>query len=73
MSLTSTDKARAALADLRSDPKKTSARYDEIISLRMFLLDIQDELANDEDPKAIAIRKDIGTRAARWGKRGDCV
>ena len=68
-----TEEAQRALIDLRSDPRKTSARYDEIISLRMLLLDIQDKLSRSEDPAVLQIRKDIDERAKQWGKREDCV
>ena len=68
-----TEEAQRALIDLRSDPRKTSARYDEIISLRMLLLDIQDKLSRSEDPAVLQIRKDIDKRAKQWGKREDCV
>jgi len=68
-----TEETERALIDLRSDPKKTALRYDEIISLRMFLLDIQDELSRSEDPAALKVRKDISERAKQWGKREDFV
>jgi hypothetical protein len=69
----SIEEQKAALDDLRSDPRKTAERYDEIISLRMFLLDIHDVLKNEEEPKLRSLAKRIHDRSKRWGKKGDCA
>ena len=71
--MSETDVLKAELADIRSDPTKTAARYDEIIALRMFLLDIKEELSKDNDPLIQRVRRDILRRARTWGKEGDCV
>ena len=70
-----TDEQLAELAELRSDPRLSELRYDEIIALRMFLLDIQGDLHNiyDDDPIIRRICKAISKRARTWGKKGDCV
>ena len=69
----STEEHQAELAELRSDPKLSPARYDEIIALRLFLFDIRDKLRGSEDPVASEIRKQIVDRARAWGNEKDCV
>jgi hypothetical protein len=62
------DEEYAAYVDNRSDPAKTSVRYDEIIHLRMFLLDICDQLDVLEDPRSQSVRRQILEKAKTWGK-----
>lgn len=69
------EEQKSLLIDIRSDPKMVSRRYDEIIALRMFLLDIREaiETADFEDPKLKKIEKQITALSRKWGKKGDCV
>lgn len=67
------DEAQAELIDLRSDPKRSAARYDEIIKLREFLLVIREDLRRSEDPYARYVRREILRVARTWGKPGDVV
>lgn len=57
---------RADQVLLRNDVTKTAARYDEIIALRMLLLDVL------EDTEYVDIER-IRRASMRWGKKGDCV
>lgn len=68
----------ASLAALRSDPSKTAERYDEIIALRMLLIDVVEYVEVDIDDDRMldplgTLRFRIEERAKRWGKKGDCV
>lgn len=59
---------------IRDDVSRTAARYDEIIKLRMMLLDIADiagTIAHEPELERVRIR--ILNRAKRWGRKGDCV
>lgn len=67
-----------ARAKIRSDTTLTEARYEEIVSLRMLLLDVNDTLeANEqdfmEDFRWKSIKEKIDKQAKTWGKKGDCV
>ena len=53
---------------LRLDPEKTAARYDEIIKLRMSLLNMQERFASIDEVYIM-----IKTLSESWGKKGDCV
>jgi hypothetical protein len=66
--------AQSIINARRDDPAKTSARYDEIIKLRMMLLDIADiagTIAHEPELERDRIR--IVNRAKHWGRKGDCV
>lgn len=63
----------AEYVDERSDPKLTAQRYDEIVKLRMMLLDIRSLLTGNNHPKAERIRDMIQKEARTWGEDGDCV
>ena len=65
--LTRQEKQAAHLARIRNDESLTAARYDEIIKLRMLLLDIMETAECD------LLRRRIEKAAAGWGKKGDCV
>lgn len=61
---------------LRNDPDLTAARYDEIVKLRMLLLDILDDLKDDWGEYALGAKNMAGRIehfAKTWGKKGDCV
>jgi hypothetical protein len=60
---------------IRNDETLTAARYDEIVELRMLLMDI-DEMLDESGmfPDVLSrIRKPIQDRVKKWGKKGDCV
>jgi hypothetical protein len=59
---------RHNMALIRHDPTKSAERYDEIIELRMLLMDVMDY---SEIPSALRAR--IERRAKKWGAKGDCV
>lgn len=67
------------LIALRLDTTKTAARYDEIIQLRMLLLDILEgtatlELSEGIDKDRIdRYRQRIEETSVKWGRKGDCV
>ena len=68
----------AARQAIRSDVTQTEARYDEIVSLRMLLLDILDGLDSAEDEGltrhyTATFRERIKKRTPTWGKKDDCV
>lgn len=56
----------------RTDPNKSAARHDEIISLRMLLLDLRDALVLNQTNIRPLVAK-IDNTAVTWGKPGDCV
>lgn len=65
------------LEELKNDPTKTAARYDEVIKLRMHLLDILEdnrllELV-EQYPWIANIRLRIAKESKMWGRKGDCV
>lgn len=69
---------RAKLAEIRNDPNQTQARYDEIIRLRMFILDFQDDIERNQDLGTVVLDANRWTSKierfqARWGRKGDCV
>lgn len=58
------------LWEIRNDPKMTAIRYDEIIKLRMLLLDILEDLEEaGEDGMADRIKY----HSKKWGNPGDCA
>lgn len=60
--------ATDVLVALRNDAARTAARYDEILALRMLLLD----MLEDEDlPEQW--QEEIERRSRAWGAPGDCV
>ena len=67
------------LAALRTDTAKTAARYDEILHLRMLLLDVLDDVdsSHDDDEGRIHVSRatveQIRRDAKRYGRKGDCV
>jgi hypothetical protein len=66
-------RAEQKLIAIRNDETKTAARYDEIITLRMKLLDILDELERDQIIEGNKWIPRIEEMAKKWGKKGDCV
>jgi len=66
-------RAHKQLIQIRKDPTKTEARYDEIIELRMLLLDILETTIGLELPELNDLTVVIQKRAAKWGLKGDCV
>lgn len=56
---------------MRLDESKTAARYDEIIKLRMLLLDVLEDLG--EFTSGTTRMDHIEKLAQKWGKKGDCV
>jgi hypothetical protein len=69
------DKIPERLTRIRNDETKTAARYDEIIALRMLLMDINDAIDESGMFPDVAerLKQKIVERAKRWGKKGDCV
>ena len=68
------DEAMAELHDIKTDPTKSATRYEEIIDLRMFLLDIKDRLKKyNTTEERTRITEAILARAQKWGEEGDCV
>lgn len=71
----------AHLEAMRNDPSKTAARYDEIVRLRMMLMDVEEmivRIVDDLCPGAQQrqlerARSSILKAARRWGRKGDCV
>lgn len=64
-----------AIERIRKDRSKTAERYDEIIRLRMLLMDVLDTVeVGDEffDPMG-GLRQRIEQQAKKWGLKGDCV
>ena len=67
---------KAEVERIRNDASKTAERYDEIIALRMLLLDFVEIVTDGDeiDNEAIDKFKDkLLARAKTWGKKGDCV
>lgn len=59
---------------LRKDESKTAARYDEIIKLRQFIWQIEEDYADELMPDLRGrLLRDIKALSAGWGKEGDCV
>lgn len=71
--MASYEEVLADFIDNRSDPTKTSARYDEIIALRTFLFELREKLSRSGEPESVEARKLITERAKTWGKDDDCV
>jgi hypothetical protein len=74
------DARQATIERIRQDTTQAAARYQEILDLRMLLLDILDAVDGlDDDDRARRSRdlqhamQDIRRRARAWGKKGDCV
>jgi hypothetical protein len=67
------DEQKAEHEERRSNPLKSAARYDEIMHLRMFLLNINHQLYRSQEPEALTLRREIMKLAIQWGKKGDCV
>jgi hypothetical protein len=66
-------KASNELIALRNDGTKTAARYDEIIKLRMFILDIEAAMRQRGDERDEEQLRKIDKLAQFWGAKGDCV
>lgn len=64
---TKQEKQARHIERIRGDRDQTEARYDEIIKLRMLLLDIMETAECD------ALARRIERASATWGKKGDCV
>lgn len=68
--MTKQEKQARRLEDLRNDPALTAARYDEIIKLRMLLLEFLDY---GLDHEMASFHNRIVDLSNTWGKKGDCV
>lgn len=70
------DRVPDKITRIRLDESKTAERYDEIVKLRMLLLDIG-EMIDDRGMLAkeggLSINRKIVAESARWGRKGDCV
>jgi hypothetical protein len=67
VALTNTEK-------LRLDATLTAARYDEIVTLRILLMEVADDLEGLDHPSDRSrLRERILKRAEVWGTKGDIV
>jgi hypothetical protein len=77
--ITKAELQREHIAEIRADSSRTAERYDEIVALRMLLLDVVERIKDwDLDylrigPQAEHLVKRIEDRSESWGKEGDCV
>jgi hypothetical protein len=67
------DETLAEFVDRRSDPKKTSARHNEVLRLRVFLTNIREELRLCTDKRSLAVRGKITKLMQTWGDEDDCI
>lgn len=68
--MTKQEKQARRLEELRNDPRFTAARYDEVIKLRMLLLEFLDYGLDSEMAR---FHNRILDLSKTWGKKGDCI
>jgi hypothetical protein len=59
--------------DWRANISQAALRYDEILALRIFILDLRDLLTGSDDEAAKAVLKKISERSATWGRKDDVI